>query len=230
MNNSKAIIQALGATGKVNIVSEPNLLTRDNKKASVTFSDRKAIIKQTVQVLASANTPGQVVTTPEYMEAGLTLTVTPRINDVSNVSLEIALDASDFRDSTSPGFPDISTRKISTEIILRDNSTAILGGLIKSKTGKNASGIPGIVEVPVLQNIFGKTSSAADKSELLIFLTPHIINDDATLLRLSNKKLAESLINSMNPSPIKSTNKATPFLGGVFDPYKKKTPTSSTNR
>ncbi|MBN8216621.1 MAG: hypothetical protein J0L75_08250 [Spirochaetes bacterium] len=223
--NPFAIIQALGQVGNVNLVSTPNLLTMDNKKASINIVDRRAIVKQTVQIADSA-TAGRdkVITTPEYKDAGLNLTVTPRINDASNVSLDIDLTIDDFKESTTPGFPDISSRKVLTEISVRDRTTAILGGIMKNQKANNATGLPGAVDVPVVRNIFGKTSYSTVKTELLIFLTPYIIYDDETLRILSEKKLMETALNAIpkpkptkkKPTPRTASTNAKPFFSFLF--------------
>ncbi|MBL8992887.1 MAG: hypothetical protein JNM63_06070 [Spirochaetia bacterium] len=196
-NNSRAIINALSTVARVNVVSTPNLLTLDNKKAEIKITDRKAITKDEIQYDATPTSAGKFTKTHEYKDAGIKLTISPRINDISNVSLAITLDVDDFKDSGEAGFPDISTRNISSEIIIQDSTTAILGGLIKNKVSSSAKGIPGVTEVPVLRNIFGTTADTTLKTELLIFLTPHIIANDETLRRLSDKKLIESLYRSL---------------------------------
>lgn len=195
-NDSSVVLNMLGQFGRVNVVSTPNLLTLDNKKAEILISDLLPIPNQQVQ-LGNINVADKAITTYEYKEAGLKLTLTPRINDVSNVSLTVSLKIDDFKPGLVADHPGISTRSLSSEILIRDSTTAILGGILKTTVSSTAKGLPGVVSVPVVRNIFGKTVDSTTKTELLIFLTPHIVGDDETLKRLSEKKLSDSLFNSM---------------------------------
>lgn len=195
--DNRVIMNLLSRYGQVNIISTPNLLTLDNKTATLDSSEKKAIQKEKLILGNTENTADRVLLTHEYKDAGIKLNITPQINADGNVNLEIDLTVDDFKASTSAGFPDISSRKIKSVIILKDKSTAILGGIIKDKESDNVTGIPGLSRVPVLRRLFGKTVRETVKSEMIIFLTPHVIKNDEELEELSRNRILNSLVKSL---------------------------------
>ncbi|MFC1504339.1 hypothetical protein ACFL6D_02875 [Spirochaetota bacterium] len=192
-----AIVSLLSEYNAVNIVSTPNLLTLDNQSAEITIQDKKAVTKEEIKYGdPSSGSKDYKVTSFDYQTAGLKLSITPQINDEKNVTLDITHTIDDFKESSVAGYSDISTRAIKTKITITDKSTALLGGLIKNKKVQNDQGIPGLMHIPIIGILFKKSVTKIEKTELLIFITPYIINDEQDLNELSERKLLDTLSKS----------------------------------
>jgi general secretion pathway protein D len=114
----------------------------------------------------------------QYRDVGTKLTLTPTINDDGYVNLQVIQEVSSATAETQFDAPVISTREASTHLFVKDGRTAVLGGLIDRQQERTRSGVPILMDVPILGSIFGSTRKTMANSELFLFLTPHIIGDD----------------------------------------------------
>ncbi|MBK8284741.1 MAG: type II and III secretion system protein, partial [Ahniella sp.] len=128
--------------------------------------------------------PGNV----QYLETGVSLSVTPRVNPGGLVYLEIE------QEESTPGpqlgqfsAPPIDKRTIQTEIAVQSGETVLLGGLIRERKAKGRSGIPGIVRVPLLGRLFGTTNNDVERQELLVMITPTVIENAESARDLTNE-------------------------------------------
>jgi type IV pilus assembly protein PilQ len=162
-----AQLQALQEEGRLNILSSPSITTLENKIAFIESGDRIPI--QTVE-------NGEV--NIEYVSATLRLEVTPNIVDKETLKLKILTnkDEPDFT-QTVAGNPTIITRKAETNVILFNGQTTVIGGLSQDKTFTDNAGIPFLKDVPGLGWLFGSRSKANEMDELLIFITPYILEE-----------------------------------------------------
>jgi type IV pilus assembly protein PilQ len=162
-----AQLQALQEEGRLNILSSPSITTLENKIAFIESGDRIPI--QTVE-------NGEV--NVEYVSATLRLEVTPNIVDKETLKLKILTnkDEPDFT-QTVAGNPTIITRKAETNVILFNGQTTVIGGLSQDKTFTDNAGIPFLKDVPGLGWLFGSRSKANAMDELLIFITPYILEE-----------------------------------------------------
>jgi general secretion pathway protein D len=129
-----------------------------------------------------------------YRKTGVTLTVTPTINAQGAVILQI--DQTISNESTSgpqlQGTPSVFERSIKTEVLAQDGQTILLGGLISENYTDGGSRVPGIASVPVLGNLFKSASQKKEKTELVIFITPRVIEGPGQWQDIRSK-LAEGL-------------------------------------
>ena len=176
-----AQLQALQEEGKLNILSSPSITTLENQIAFIESGDRIPI--QTVE-------NGEV--NIEYVQATLRLEVTPNIIDKETLKLKILTnkDEPDFT-QTVAGNPTIITRKAETNVILFNGQTTVIGGLSEDKTLTDNAGIPFLKDIPGLGWLFGSKSKANEMDELLIFITPYILEE----------KTAEQVSTSPNKRP-----------------------------
>lgn len=190
--DESVIFNALAKFGQVDLVSTPNILTLNNKTAEINITDQKAVANQ--ELRPSDNGEDTIATSYEYKDAGLKLTITPQINEGKNISLNINLLIENFSSVENiENFPDIKSRTLTSEIVVQDQRTAILGGIIETTESDVMTGIPGLVKIPYLNRLFGKTSKVKEKKELIILLTPHIVDDYEELHQLSQKRLKQSV-------------------------------------
>lgn len=158
-------LNAAAKVGLIKIVSSPKVATLNNKTAKIT---------QGKQIPYISSTSDKVET--KFVEAALSLEVTPHINNNGTISLKI--DAkNDSPDTTSTSAtPPINKKQATTEMLLRDGETTIIGGIFVDSDSEGQEGIPWLMDVPILGNLFRSTSTTKNKSELLIFITPRILN------------------------------------------------------
>jgi general secretion pathway protein D len=175
--------------GQLTVLSSPTILTSENKKAVINVSNSVPIVTQqqistsTTALVPQAQQTGQALTTPlvqsvEYRDAGIILTVTPRISDKRVVALDVKQTVNDVGDPRPPSFsPDIIKREAETSVVLRDNQTLVLGGLIRTRRASSKQGIPWLSKIPVIGFLFGATVDRIERTELLLLITPRVIGD-----------------------------------------------------
>ena len=173
--NVQIALSALGTLSKVNVVSSPKLLMLDNKPGTIEVGDQVPIVTQTSVSSITPNAP--LVSTIEQRDTGVILTVTPRIGTSGIVFLELAQEVSDVIPTTTSGIdsPTIQQRRLQSTVAVNDGATIALGGLIRRADTTGNGGIPYLKDIPVLGALFGNGSNERDRTELLVFLTPHVV-------------------------------------------------------
>lgn len=173
--NVGALVRALQGTGDVNVLSTPHVLTTDNEEAEIVVSDN--IPFKTSEKFDSNGNP---ISTFEYRDVGLTLRLTPQINEDEYVKLKMFQEVSDIVDTATGGStnaPRTTKRSAKTTVVVRDNSTVVIGGLIKDSTKAIQSAVPCLGDLPLLGYLFRSSKDETRKTNLLIFLTPRIIRN-----------------------------------------------------
>ncbi len=172
-------LSALESENRGKVVSSPRIVTADKKKA---------VIAQGVEIPYLTSSPSGG-TTVSFKQAILSLDVTPQItpDDKVIMDLEVKKDAVGALISVV-GFggaastvPSIDTRKITTQIVVDNGDTAVIGGIYEQITRTDVTKVPVLGDIPFLGNLFKTTSKQDDKTELLIFITPRIIKDQLTI-------------------------------------------------
>ena len=204
-----ALIQAFASDSKVNIVANPILITSDNKEARISIADDIPIASSTI----STPTAGQPLTqsTIEFRSVGIKLGIIPKINSDNFVNLKIDQEisnlgiafptgtATDSGDLVITNTPSFTTRTIETEVVLKDNHVLVMGGLIRTRTEDNVQGVPYLMDIPYIGELFKSTERIVEKTELMIFITPHIISntDDSNFV---TEQFKSKLYNLKSPS------------------------------
>ncbi len=174
-----ALIRALKTDSDVNILSTPTIVTTDNKEAEI-------IVGQTVpfQTSQKFDANNQPIYTFDYRDVGLTLRLTPQINSNNFVKMEIfskleTLVANAI--GTQELAPTTLKKQANTTVVVQDGHTVVLGGMIRDDKVKNVSRVPILGSLPLFGPLFRSESTRSEKSNLLIFLTPHIITNSSQL-------------------------------------------------
>lgn len=164
----EAVLHALDEVNNVNLLSRPRVVTMDNQESVIEVGDQIPFKK--------LNQFG--VTSFEFKDATVQLLVKPHIIDSEFILLEVAPKA-DFQNGFTPdGTPIISTRKASTNVKVRDGQTIVIGGLIRDSLIKNQKKVPILGDIPLLGLLFKSTKSTKVKTELIVFITPVILEDE----------------------------------------------------
>ncbi len=184
-------VHALQETGKLNILSRPYILTSNNQTARITVG------QEVPYATGESLTTGQSQTTTEYRDIGIILEVTPSINPDGLVNMTVVPEISsqtgeNVQISENLALPVFSTRTSETKVAVRDGQTIVIGGLMQDQTTETISKVPLLGDIPLLGNLFKRTIVGKDKTELLIFLTPHVAPDALALTPISERERARS--------------------------------------
>jgi general secretion pathway protein D len=173
----KTVITALATDDEANILSNPTLVASNNKSASIAIAQEVPVPSSTT-TLATGNSGAQTVSEIQFKTVGITLNFTPKINSDDFISLKIGQEISSIAAGGlvgSTGTTAFNKRTLNTEVVLRDNQVLVMGGLIQNTKTKSNSGIPVLKDLPIFGKLFGTQVDLDDKTELMIFVTPHII-------------------------------------------------------
>jgi type IV pilus assembly protein PilQ len=172
-------LSALENTGAVKTISAPKIATIDNKEAT---------IGQGISIPFSQTSASGVNTT--FIEAKLELKVTPHVSADGSVLLKIKAtnNAPNPQLTGANGQPSISKREAETEVLVKDGDTTVIGGIYTRQTSTATATIPWLGKIPVLGFFFRNTTNQDDHTELLIFITPRILNRSATTVAGSSNQ------------------------------------------
>ncbi|SES66559.1 type II secretion system secretin GspD [Pseudomonas graminis] len=174
--NLQVAIHALETNGRTQVLSAPSLVVMNNENAQIQVGDNIPISQTTVNTGVSNTTLSSV----EYLQTGVILNVVPRINPGGLVYMDIQQQVSDADGTvTVNGNPRISTRSVSTQVAAQSGQTVLLGGLIKQDNSESVSAVPYLGRVPGLGWLFGNRSKSRDRTELLVLITPRVINSSS---------------------------------------------------
>jgi general secretion pathway protein D len=207
------MVNALQSNNDVNVLSTPNILATDNETAEITVGGNVPV-QQGYSGLGGlagmagmagqqgaagglgglAGGMGGMGFNPMFsigrQNVGLTLKITPHINDSDQIKLEIELEVSEVTGETDLG-PLIDQRLAKTVSVVKDQQTVVLGGLVKDNITETVDKIPVLGDIPILGYLFKKKKTRITKTNLLIFLTPYIIRDATDFRSIFNRKMEE---------------------------------------
>jgi general secretion pathway protein D len=176
----------------VNVLSTPQILTSDNKEAEIVVGENVPFIAQRERDITTTNT---VLNSIERRDVGITLRITPQITEGDYVKLDIYQEISALSQNQSDNIlinvgPTITKRSTKTSVVVKDNQTVVIGGLMQERQEENLTKVPMLGDIPVLGWFFRYKSTSKNKTNLIVFLSPHIIREEEQLVRLTdNKKL-----------------------------------------
>jgi general secretion pathway protein D len=186
----RALINLLASETEANIVSAPNILAVDNHESTIEVTRDEP----TISASQTSSESTSVTQTIQYRSVGIILKVTPLINESGLVTLEISQEVSNLLAQTNVegiSSPVFQTRRATTNLVVQDNQTIIIGGLMQTQQEHIHTGIPFLKNLPILGYLFGSKGYATNKTELLFAITPHVIHTreqaDALTLEFSKK-------------------------------------------
>lgn len=202
-----AVLNALATDSRLKIVSSPHITVADNQTAKIQVGDRVPTISQT-QSVPSTTTATGIISSVQYLETGVMLSVTPRVNAGGQVTMEIAQEVSNAATTTTSGIdsPTIQKRSAESTVTVRSDETIILAGLIKEEKTKATEGLPFLAQIPLIGGLFGTQSWGDNRTELIILITPRVLADTpdvAAITREYRRRLTglESLLKAVEIQP-----------------------------
>ncbi|MEO6036191.1 MAG: hypothetical protein ABIQ35_13125, partial [Verrucomicrobiota bacterium] len=184
-NDFRATLRAIAEAGKLEVLSRPSILARNNQVASITVGQQIPLITN-----VRFDTFGNAINTVTYQDVGIILKVTPFITSDGMVQMIVAPEISSLSEQTvtvSAGVnaPVINRRAADTVVVTPDGQTVVIGGLMQNSKTSTDSKIPLLGDIPGLGALFRHKIRASSKVELLIFLTPFVVPAPSDLSRIS---------------------------------------------
>ena len=175
----QAVLRLLDTYGNTKVVANPHLAALDNQKATIK-AGTKVPINQTTNLGGTAN---GVVSTAQYIDTGVLLQVTPHINAGGLVALDVQAEVSVAGQAACPieCAPPINTRSVQTYVSVQSGQTMIMGGLIQDNRSNTSTGIPLLSRIPILGGLFGGQELKNDRTELVLFITPRVVENEVDL-------------------------------------------------
>lgn len=173
-----AVLSAIAQTSDVSVVSQPVVIAQNNEEARILVGTQQPFVQLSRSLPTDGATRDQVV---QYRDVGTQLTIRPTINPDGYVSLNVLQEVSTATSEIQFDAPVIGTREASTRLLVKDGHTAVLGGLIEQGKEWSRTGIPLLKDIPLLGSLFGSTRTMDTHTELILFLTPRVLRDDAAM-------------------------------------------------
>jgi general secretion pathway protein D len=175
----RAILDLLSDVTQTKVISTPRLLVLSNQTARLQVGDIVPIITQSATSTVTNNP--LILNNVTYKETGVVLEVTPRVNAGGFVTLDVNQSVSDVVNTTTSKIdsPTIRQRRLVSTISVKSGETILLGGLIKQADNRENSGIPVLNELPGVGALFGSRANSAERTELILLLTPRVVSNEA---------------------------------------------------
>lgn len=206
-NNWAATLHMLSSSGKAQVLSRPSIMARNNQQAII-------VVGQEVPMVTNSqiSDTGTIVNTIKYQDVGIILRVTPFITSDKSVEMIVAPEISSLSDQTvqissSASAPVINKRSAETVVVTPNATTVVIGGLMQKNVTSTLKKIPILGDIPILGIPFRRTIKSDTRSELLIFLTPYIVENKQKLtnLTLNEANRAEIVRENVSPEDIKNS-------------------------
>jgi general secretion pathway protein D len=188
-DNATATLYALAQKGNVNILSRPSILARNNQEAVI-------VVGQSIPLITSSQitAEGQTINQVQYQDVGIILRVTPFISSGRTVEMIVSPEISSLSSQTVPissnvNAPVINKTSAETVVVTPDATTVVIGGMMQKQTTSSIDKVPLLGDIPVLGYAFRHTVKSDEKTELLIFLTPYIVEGTDKLKDLSSGEM-----------------------------------------
>jgi len=166
----QATISAAESSSRTTVLSTPSVLVLNNKEASINVGTRIPIPDNQIN-----NGNNNTFNSIRYLQTGIKLTVTPRINPGGLVYIELQQEVSIPGTPDANGNRDIDNRELTTEIAVQSGETVVMGGLIRENKSKGSFGVPILNKIPIIGGLFGSKNKSTDRTELIVLITPTVI-------------------------------------------------------
>jgi general secretion pathway protein D len=206
--NLAAIVNAYKKDKDVHFLSTPQILTTDNEEASITVGRNVPF-----QTRSAAETGVETYSSYEYKDVGITLKITPQISHDRLVRLYIYEETTklDEQTTTSTDRPTTLKRTVDTTVIVKDRNTVVIGGLIDDAFSETRYTVPCLGDIPLLGYLFRSTSRGGDRTNLFVFITPHVIENPAEAKAILDSK--KDQIETIKEGNIKMYEKSLDITG-----------------
>lgn len=178
-----AVLNALAEKSLINVISTPSVMVLDNHTASIHVGDQVP-----VETSTTVTDGGNQIQSIDFRDTGVKLSVTPSVNAGGMVVMDIQQSVTDVGEiDLATGQRSFLERNIESRVAVRTDESVVLGGLIRENASTGKSGIPWLVDIPVVGNLFGSTDNSDRRTELLVIITPRVLFNEADLREVSRE-------------------------------------------
>jgi general secretion pathway protein D len=171
----QALVRALSTDDSMNILSTPNLVTLDNEEGKIVVGQNVPFV--TGSSTSASNPSTNPFQTIERQDVGITLKIKPQINEGDSVTLNVYQEISSVSNDTSAADIVTNKRSIETRVLIKDNMTLVLGGLISDEVRDSGDSVPFLSKIPIIGSLFRSDHKEVAKKNLMVFIKPTIIKD-----------------------------------------------------
>lgn len=203
-DNLQVLLKALTLKSDVKVYSTPSITTADNVPARISIGRDEPFVSSETETAG-----GSLRQTVDFKNVSITLNVTPHVNEASNlITLDVLQTINELiRREERLNAPIIANREAKTTVMVNDGQTMVIGGIIKENYDKELQAVPLLSRIPVIGELFKSRANKSIKSELMVFITPHILRDDASAAEVT-EQARQKLSNPERIEPAKSDNTA----------------------
>lgn len=187
-----SFLRTFATDNKIEVLSNPHIMCSNNTEAKIEVGNEiPTITSSTTNTSSTTVTGANVTSTVEYRNTGIILTVNARVNERRMVSIDLSQEVSEAQvnDLGGTSSPIIRKRSLQSSVVMRDNQTLVMGGFMQRKKDLANQGVPLLSKIPFLRWLFGTESRTSSKTELIIFITPHVIGDPTENFEKTNEFL-----------------------------------------
>ena len=172
----RGVLTAIGKDSRLRIVSSPSLMVIDNQKAKIQVGDKVPTLSSTQ---TGVTTGTGVISNVNYLDTGVLLTVTPRVNSGGRITLEILqeVSAASKTESSTIDSPTLTQRSAQSVVTTQSGETLVFGGMIRTERTFGTTGLPLLSKIPVVGGLFGNQVYTDKRTELILLITPKLIAD-----------------------------------------------------
>ncbi|HDN27408.1 MAG TPA: type II secretion system protein GspD [Thioploca sp.] len=172
-----ALLNFVASKSDISILSRPSLLVRNNEEASINVGSNEPFLSG---VNTSSYSNQQLSQDVQYKDTGITVKVTPRINDDGIINMKIFQELTLLGPTrTTQNLQSFDQRKIETYVVVRDGTAIVIGGLIQVNSNNDKNGIPVLQDLPLVGTLFSSTKNSEKRTELVLIIVPEIVNPEA---------------------------------------------------
>ncbi len=188
-----ALLNANISNENFHVLSSPQILTLDNQEAEINVGQDVPV--RTQERTSGGGTAESTINSFEYRKSGITLKITPHVNPAEQISVDLFGEITNIVGSggTATTNPTFSKRNIKTYVVVHNKQTIVIGGLVSSQKNKTVVKVPFLGDIPLLGYLFRRTIDDTSRTNLMIFLTPHILQSRAEADRVTRYKRSRQL-------------------------------------
>ncbi len=178
----KATLDALARRNKVKVLSRPHILTTDNQEARILVGQEVPIITSQADTdVVGEGGQTRFLQNVQYRDTGVVIHVTPQVNSEGLVNMVVSQEVSEIAgaDQAVQGIvsPTFTTREAETTVVVQSGETIVIGGIISETKSNSRGGVPYLMDVPVLGQLFRSRSESKRRTELIVLITPYVVRD-----------------------------------------------------
>ncbi len=173
----RAVLNALADKSLVKVISSPSLMVLDNHTASIVVGNQ-----QPIKMGQTTTSGGVIQDNIQYKDTGVNLSVTPSVNAGNMVTMQVNQSVTDVGQiDVATGQRSFLQRQFASKVAVRSGESLVLGGLIRDNTTNGKSGLPGLMDIPLVGSLFGATANSINRTELLVVITPRVVRTQQDL-------------------------------------------------